>query len=191
MSDTELFSLRLSGTGLSIDQKIPKELATRIVQLLFSNGSGDGEGAGGSSERQRGPASDPKRTSAPGVATSLREYVNQHKAKKITQQIVAIGSYRQARGGKNFFTREELNTGFEDAILQPPGNPTRDIARTISLGWIAPKSGQKNHFYVTGTGESALDANFAGHNGGGPGVRRRGKRRKKAAKKGPSKGATR
>ena len=188
MTDTEQFSLKLSGTGISIDQSITKALATRIVMLVLSDGRVD-ESESDQLKQKGADGGTPIISPTARTATSLREFLNQHKAKKITEQIVAIGSYRQSKGDKNYFSREELDSGFEEAKAQPPGNPTRDIARVIALGWIAQRSGQKNQYYVTATGESAIEANFADHTKGGRGDRRRGKRAK-GAKKVAAKAAT-
>ena len=188
MSETKPFKLKLAGTGISIDQSVSKELASRIVMLVLSDGKSEedqtkrGEAGGAGSETLT-------RKPTANTTTSLREFLNLHKAKKITEQIVAIGSYRQTKGGADHFTRAELDSGFEEAKAQAPGNPSRDIARVITLGWIAPKAGKKNEYYVTGTGEAAIESNFLEHTKGGRGDRRRGKRVKKTAKK-PAKSAT-
>ena len=180
MSDTELFSLKLSGTGLSVDQKISKELATRIMLLVFGDGKTETP-----APRENTPESTTgmRKSAKPVNGVSLREYLNQHEAKKIPQQIVAIGSYRESSSGKDHFTRDELLSGFRDAKVPAPGNPPRDIARTIELGWIAPAGTEKDQYYVTGTGQSAIESNFAEKIAGGRAGRRRGKRGKKAAKK--------
>jgi hypothetical protein len=181
MPETD-FSLKLSGTGLSLDQKVSKELATRIMLLVLGDGTdSDGLRPGGKpplggSELTR------KKLPSLGAATSLREFLNQHDAKKIPQQIAAIGSYLETTNGIDSFTTKALLSGFKDAKVLRPGNPARDIARTVSLGWIAP-AGTRGQYYVTGTGQSAIESNFIGKMKGGRADRRRGKRVRKAAKK--------
>ncbi len=175
MPDTD-FTIKLDGSGLKLDQKVSKELANRIVMLVLSDGKTGDQNDAEPDRLERTPS----RKSGSGRTLSLREYINQHEAKKITQQMTAIGAYYQEKNNLQYFTRAELNGGFEEAKLQPPANPSRDIARTIGEGWIAPKSDADDQYYVTGTGESALEKNFKVPKGG---ARPRKKRAKKAAKK--------
>jgi len=183
MPDTE-YTLKLTGNGVTLDRKISKELGERVAMLIISDGTADvdrdveaksrkdGAGGGGHTE-----------TKPPGLGKkSLREYINSHSAKKIAQQIVAIGSYYQAKNGADTFTREEMEKGFKEGKVPKPSNPSRDIAKTIGYGWIA-EADEDDHYYVTETGETAVTGNFAKEVTKSGGGRRRKRRNKKASKK--------
>jgi hypothetical protein len=183
MTDTEC-SIQLDGGSFKLDQKIPKELAARIAILVISDGKTDlaGDGTGPTGHLGDNAPHSARKPGGFGKASSLREYLDQHEAKKISHEIVCIGSYYQIKNNHNFFTRAELDSGFEEASSQAPANLPRDIKATIGLGWISPKSGGKDPFYVTNTGSSAIDANFKTAKGGSTGRKPRKRAKKKQAK---------
>ena len=182
MTDTE-YSIKLTGP-VNIDRKVSKELGDRVAMLIISDGKANidadtdtkvpKDAGGGASHGATKPATVGK--------TSLREYINSHNAKKIPQQIAAIGSYYQSKNGAETFSREELENGFQAGKVPTPRNIARDIATTISRGWIA-EADEDDHYYVTETGETALAANFAKEVANTGGGRRRKRRNKKAATK--------
>ena len=182
MSDTE-YSLKLIGP-VNIDRKISKELGDRVAMLIISDGKANVDADAESKLRKDGPggAGQGSGKSATVGKTSLREYINSHSAKKIPQQIVAIGSYYQAKNGAETFTREQLDNGFQAGKVPSPRNINRDIATTISRGWIA-EADEDDQYYVTETGETALTGNFAKEVANTGGGRRRKRRNKKAPKK--------
>jgi hypothetical protein len=184
MADTDC-NIKLTGTGLSLDRKISQDLANRIVMLVLSGGkqdpgdrgTGGSGGSGGNVVSQfQDQAATTRAQAAPGQTSSLSEYLNQHAAQKTPQRITGIGQYYQVNTEKNYFTKAELDTGFEDAKVRPPKNLHRDIGLTIRKGWIAPKQGQTKAYYVTGTGEAAIANNFAGDRKGGRKKRGKGKK---------------
>jgi hypothetical protein len=183
MSDTE-YSLRLTGNGVTLDRKISKELGERVAMLIISDGKANVDADVETKLRKDTSGGTSHGGAKPTLAgkTSLREYINSHNAKKIPQQIVAIGSYYQAKNGAETFTRDELENGFQTGKVPPPGNLPRDIATTISRGWIA-EADEDDQYYVTSTGETALAGNFAKEVAKAGGGRRRKRRNKKATTK--------
>jgi hypothetical protein len=179
MADTDC-TIKLTGTGLTLDRKISQDLANRIVMLVLSDGKqdvverGGGDGGGPLPSPDQATAAT-KAQAAPGRTTSLSEYLNQHSVQKTPQRIAAIGQYYQVNTKKSYFTRAELETGFEDARVKVPKNINRDLGLTINKGWIAPKQGQAKAYYVTGTGETAIANNFAGDRKGGRRKKKKGK----------------
>ncbi len=174
MEDAE-FTIKVTGTGLELDRKISQELANKIVMFVLSGGKKDED-----LEDDQGPK-EPAHGTAKSTSLgklSLREYINTHNATKIPQQIVAIGFHCQTKSKAESFAREELEKGFKEGKVPKPANLVRDIATAITRGWIA-ESGEDDQYYVTGTGESALEANFSKDVKGGGG-RKRKKRNKKA-----------
>lgn len=187
MSDTD-FTVKLIGTGLSLDQRVSKELANRIVMLVLSEGHEGGD-TGVDRERGRPVHAGSDRGSAKNPAfgkLSLREYINAHNAKKIPQQIAAIGLHYQTKTNADVFSREQLEKGFKEGKVPKPRNLPRDIATAIGRGWIA-EADEDNQYYITATGESALAANFSkdakDNAGNGRRRRKRGKKSQKRAAK--------
>jgi hypothetical protein len=183
MSDTE-YTLKLTGNGVTLDRTISKELGERVAMLIISDGKANvGDDVGTRLPKDAGVGVGHSGTKSATIGkTSLREYINSHSAKKISQQIVAIGSYYQAKNGTETFTRDELDKGFQAGKVTPPSNIHRDIAKTISNGWIA-EADEDDQYYVTTTGETALTGNFAKEVVNTGGGRRRKHRNKKASKK--------
>jgi len=183
MSDTE-YSLKLTGNGVTLDRKISKELGERVAMLIISDGRTDVESDNETKSRKDATGGSSHGGAKPTIAgkTSLREFINSHNAKKIPQQIVAIGSYYQNKNGGETFTRVELEKGFKTGKVPPPGNLPRDISTAIGRGWIA-EADEDDQYYVTSTGETALAGDFAKEVAKAGGGRRRKRRKMKAAAK--------
>jgi hypothetical protein len=173
MAETE-FTIKVTGTGLELDRTISQELANKIVMFVLSGGKKDDDLGDDQDSREPTPGA-AKNTSLGKV--SLREYINTHNATKIPQQIVAIGVHCQTKTKSDVFTREALEKGFKEGKVGKPGNLPRDISTAIARGWIA-EADEADQYYVTGTGESALAANFSKDVKAGGG-----KKRKKRSKK--------
>jgi hypothetical protein len=152
MSSQAECQIKLSGPGLSVDKQIPEELANRIAMLVLS---------GGKLETLETATKNVERKANSIKNKSVREYLLETKATKIPQQMTAIGSFLlQTQPNKESFTLADLTKGFEDAKESAPGNPHRDIAAAIKKGWIAPRTGEKDSYYVTGTGSTAIENTF-------------------------------
>jgi hypothetical protein len=113
----------------------------------------------------------------------VREFLLQQEAKRIPEQIATMALYLKNHRTTPIFTSKDLVKAFEDAQEPVPKNLPRDIRWTVRIGWIAPKVGLKNTYYLTSSGEAAVGAKFP------PDVRRKtkvtpsGRRaRKRAAK---------
>jgi hypothetical protein len=183
MSDTE-YTLKLTGNGVTLDRKISQELGERVAMLIISDGKanvGDDGGTKLPKDTGGGVGHSGTKTTTIGK-TSLREFINSHNAKQLSQQIVAIGAYSQAKNGAETFTRDELDKGFQAGKVTPPSNIHRDIAKTISNGWIA-EADEDDQYYVTTTGETALSGNFSKEVAKSGGGRRRKRHNKKVPKK--------
>lgn len=182
MSDTE-YSLKLTGNGVTVERKISAQLGERVAMLIISDGKAHVDNDAETIVRKDAAGETHGGTKPTPIGRlSLREYINSHNAKQIPQQIVAIGSYFQAKNGTETFTRDELQNGFQTGKVPPPGNLPRDIATTISRGWIA-EADEDDQYYVTSTGEIALASNFAKEVGKATGGRRRKRRNKMATTK--------
>lgn len=153
MSPQSGYQIKLVGPGLSVDKDLSEDLANRIAMLVLS---------GGKLETPDLPSKDlVQKTKSSMKNKSIREYLLETKATKIPQQMTVVGHYLlETQPSKESFTLADLTKGFEDAKETVPGNPHRDIAAAIKKGWIAPRTGEKDSYYVTGTGQTAIDSAF-------------------------------
>ncbi|MDD5707770.1 MAG: hypothetical protein PHR35_17760, partial [Kiritimatiellae bacterium] len=156
------YRLKLSGEGLDLERDVAPETAHAIVRLVF--GGPLVQAATGAAPAQplvtlpQPPLAAP---AAPAVAAlSVREFMETHNAKRIPEQIATIALFLKQHENLPVFGRKDLVRSFEAAQEPVPKNLPRDIAWTVKNAWIAPKSGAKKSFYLTGTGESAVTAKF-------------------------------
>jgi len=162
------YQVKLTGPGLSVDKELSEELAHRIAMLVLSGGKTE------TPELKSKDFAIPPNASVKGK--SIREYLLETKATKIPQQMTAIGHYLlETQPGKKSFTLADLEKGFGDAKESVPGNPHRDVAQAIKNGWIASRPDEKDSYYVTGTGITAIDSKF-------PKVKHKRRKKKSAAK---------
>jgi hypothetical protein len=94
------------------------------------------------------------------LSTSAREFLLQHEPKRIPEQIATLALYLKTHRNTAAFTNKDLIKTFEDAQEPGPKNLPRDIRWTIRNGWIARKSGMKDTYYLTGSGEEAVRGKF-------------------------------
>lgn len=151
----EKYHVKLDGPGLSLEKEVSEELANRITLLVLSDGKSELRSPSGN-----GGSADPggSETKIALGNKSVGEYLLASSAKKIPQQMTVIGHYILAKLNKQHFSLEELRKGFSDAKESPPRNPHRDINIAIKRGWIA--LGDKDSYYVTGTGMKAIEERF-------------------------------
>jgi hypothetical protein len=62
--------------------------------------------------------------------------------------------------GKNDFTKDDIKLEMQNAAEPIPANLTRDIKWAIGIGFIAKKDQQDDTFYVTTTGQDAVEKGF-------------------------------
>lgn len=162
------YQVKLTGPGLSVDKELSEQLAHRIAMLVLSGGRTE------TPESKSGDSATLPDASVKGK--SIREYLLETKATKIPQQMTTIGHYMlETQPGKKSFTLADLEKGFGDAKESVPGNPHRDLAKAIKNGWIASRPDEKDSYYVTGTGITAIDNKF-------PKVKQKRRKKKSAAK---------
>ena len=148
----EQFDLKLSGEGISIDKKIDRQTALDVMAAVM----GGGVASGGA--RQAAHAG-PFEQSA--VQLSLREFLDEVKATRKPDQIVAIGHYICHQEGQPHFSRDDVKVRFLAAKEPMPANFPRDFGLTIRNAMIAEVHGNPGSFYVTKTGIAAVERNFA------------------------------
>ena len=158
----KMFSLRLSGDGISIEQQIDQRTALQIVQVVM--------GGGAPAAAPQSIGAKPDARSPDGVSLSLREYLDKIGASKKPDQITTIAQFVCEIEGQGDFSRDDIRSRFITAREPPPGNFGRDFAVAERNGWIAEVHGKKNRYYVTAKGAQAINNNFS--NGKGAAARR-------------------
>jgi hypothetical protein len=158
----KMFSLRLSGEGINIEQQIEQRVALQVVQVVMGGGA---------------PVVVPQSTGArpdarppDGVSLSLREHLDKIGASKKPEQITTIAQYVCEIEGQADFSRDDIRSRFITAREPSPGNFGRDFVVALRNGWIAEVHGKKNRYYVTAKGAQAINNNFS--NGKGAAARR-------------------
>lgn len=159
----KMFSLRLSGEGISLEQEVDQRVALQVLQVVMGGGSPVVPNF--SSASSKGDV-----RSAEGVSLSLREYLDKVGASKKPDQITTIAHYVCEYEKQEDFSRDDLRSRFLTAREPPPGNFGRDFSVALRNGWIAEVHGKKNRFYVTAKGAQAINNNFS--NGKGAAARR-------------------
>jgi hypothetical protein len=161
----------VTGVGINFDKPVPEAVAKEILLLVLGGQPSD-------------PRVDHKKTSlkrgSDDTSLSIGEYVESHNAKTIPAKVTAIGNYLHEQDKATTFTKQELLDGFENANEPSPAYFERDVRKAIGAKWIASKRGEKDTYYVTGTGKKALGANFGKTGGRLP---RRARRKTTTAKK--------
>lgn len=159
MSDEvpKMFSLRLSGEGLNIEQEIEQRVALQIVQVVM--------GGGVRLDTTQSSATTSHSRSSDAAPLSLREYLDKIGASKKPEQITTIGHYVCEIEGQPDFSRDDIRSRFIIAREPPPGNFGRDFAVAIKNGWIAEVHGKKNRYYVTAKGAQTISNHFSNGKG--------------------------
>jgi hypothetical protein len=159
MAGEKGFRLKLTGDGISVDRTVSAEIAHQVVAIALGAPLAAPEPVRQSSDGAPGIREAP--TGAAGrTAPSVREFLLQQEAKRIPEQIATMALYLKNHRTTPVFTRKDLVKTFEDAQEPVPKNLPRDIRWTVRIGWIAPKLGLKNTYYLTSSGEAAVGAKF-------------------------------
>lgn len=154
------FELKLSGEGITVERKIGREAARKILDVVLG-----GSGMAPSVVNRPTPS---VRHASPGNAagrqqmTSIREFLDECKARRNPDKIAAIGAYLIDYEGATTFQRGDVKSKFRSAGEAPPGNFSRDFSWVVSNGWIAEDVNESGQFYVTGTGRKAIEERFSG-----------------------------
>jgi hypothetical protein len=140
-AEDEKFHLVLSGSGLELDMVIDSAKAGRIASIAIQSSTRDVEAL---------------RTDVPPAPTSPRDYAAHLSHGTIPEKICAFGSFLKVNRGTTSFGRGELMEVFQEAGEPIPRNLPRDLAKTVRLGWIAPRPGERGKYYVTNAGFAAI-----------------------------------
>jgi hypothetical protein len=146
------YALTLKGDGISIDRKIPADIAVQIVSLAMGGGA-----SGVSSSGPQGPTTQQR---TPGPTVAIREFLNEVSAKRNPDKITAMAVYLRDHQGRDSFSRDDVKSLFRKAGESVPANYSRDFGLALSSGWIAEDHATSGEYYVTKSGDDALAEEF-------------------------------
>jgi hypothetical protein len=159
--DAATYELKIEGCGLSLSRKID-EVALRSILHVILGGNELLKGFPDSNEPSGAQTMVGSATDGPRSRVSLREHLTATAAKRNPDKILAIADYLERVEGLHGFAKDDIKARFRSAGESPPGNFPRDFAWTVSNGWIAEDAHIKGQYYVTRTGQSAIEAGFSG-----------------------------
>lgn len=160
MSNESVYKVKIEGDGLTFEREIPKEIGEKILMLILS----------GTSQPFPTPKSVEHPLTTPHEETqtphkhhsdlSIREFLDEHNAKRNPDIITAAGQYLGVHENMQYFTKEDILNAFESAAESAPKNFSRDLKWAIKIGWVAEKRGTNDTYYVTSSGKNAVNASF-------------------------------
>lgn len=152
------YQVKIEGGGLILERDVSEEIGRQIVVLIMTEGQT--RALPGEPGPQEGVPESPAEMARGDTDHSIGEYLLAHNAKRNPDKIAAIGLFIKDIEGRKTFTRDDILRKFEEAAEPVPKNLARDIKWTRKNRWIAPKTGQKDTYYITGTGMGAVKAKF-------------------------------
>ena len=160
MADKEAYSVKLTGPGVTIDREVSKELAEQVVLLVMT---GQVSTAAAAPPTPPVGYGSPTPSPSPGVPgdLSVREFLDQTDAKRVPDKITAMAVFLRDVRKQSHFQRADMVEQFQAAHERVPKNLSRDIAWAAKAGWIAPKVGTNDTYYVTKSGGDAVAARFS------------------------------
>jgi len=173
----EAFTVTIKGPGVSVEQKVSRELANRAVLLVLSGGTTTAKPTLEAPARQ-----EPPRPEGDEPPPSISEFFAAHAAKRHIEKITAIGQFLKQYAGKATVGRSDLVAQFELASEPPPKNLGRDLDWAVKVGWIAPQSDDPDKYYVTRSGLEAVQKSFPDDLRGKTKITQGARRKKRTAK---------
>lgn len=159
----EKYEVKVKGPGIAADRNVTLPKALAVLQIIFgqeySPPSALAPGGGLSSLAiQKAPTLG----TGKGQRLSVREYLAEVAGKSIHAKIATVGRYIRDFEGLNDFSRDDIKARFRSAGELMPGNYPRDFQKAIQAGWIGEDPQNRGRFYVTRTGDEAIDRKFDG-----------------------------
>ncbi|GIW40767.1 MAG: hypothetical protein KatS3mg076_1344 [Candidatus Binatia bacterium] len=157
----ETYRICIEGEGLKLEREVPREVADRVLLLILTGREEPKAPADlrhpGSADASGGITGPPTRTSV-----SVREYLDDCRARRNPDKIAAIGTFLREHRAQETFTRADLERLFQEAAERVPKNLARDLKWAVRVGWIAPKPGERGAYFVTTRGSEVVHSKFPG-----------------------------
>jgi hypothetical protein len=160
MSNESMYKVKIEGDGLAFEREISKEIAEKILILIFSGSNLVFPTPKPAEVFPIATAEDTGEAHDNNSDLSVREFLDEHNAKRNPDIITAAALFLSTYESKQYFTREDILIAIEAAAEPSPKNFSRDLKWAIKIGWVAEKRGTKDTYYVTSTGKSAVNTSF-------------------------------
>lgn len=147
----ETFRVTVTGVGIEIEREVSANRLPLIMSAIMGTDFPNG---------QTDSMSVTQKVFDSSSRMSLREFLDEVKATRKPDQIVAIGQYMALHEKRDTFTRDDIKTRFQSAREPLPANFPRDFGVAITKGMIAEDHSQHGVFYVTRTGARAVEQRF-------------------------------
>lgn len=151
------YKVTLHGPGISFDRAVGRVEAEGLLVFLLTGQSPSGAQSPPSTVRGRAAGATPE---FDGTPLSFREFLDACEPKRLPDKIAAAGVFLKQHQGVMTFTSRDVIDQFEAAGEPRPGNFTRDMAWAVKIGWIAPKTGEKDVYFVTNQGTKVVEQRF-------------------------------
>jgi hypothetical protein len=151
VGEERLYAFSLKGAGMNFAREVDEPTARALLHIALG-------GPAAVQDEQTKPASN--RREQKSGSQSVREFLNEHQAKRNPEKIAAVGEYL-ASTGVSSFSKDDLLSQFRIARESMPRNFRRDLTWTVATGWIAEDPQNPGNFYVTQTGKNAVEGNFS------------------------------
>lgn len=96
-----------------------------------------------------------------GEVLSIRKYLQEVKAERNPDAIVAIAAFLADHLGWDKFTTADLKSQFRNAGLRVPRNLSRDLKWTEAIGWVEREPEESGYYKLTDEGRMALEEKFS------------------------------
>lgn len=149
----ELFKIKLTGPGVSVDREVDQKTALAVVAALMG-----GEKLVSVPEL-RAPHPVTLKRANDSSRLSLREFLSETDARTSKERITAIGHYLCTFEDQDSFSLDDIRKGYRTAREILPKNLHRDFGNVCKAGWTHP-SGVAGKYYVTNTGLAQLESRF-------------------------------
>lgn len=164
MSERE-YTIKIDGPGLSFEHIVNEKIAKQMMVAVLTGDNiqpnisqSNAKKFHDSSKTEELPEDSTISNAQPEL--SLREFLSQKEASRNPDKIAAIALYLKQYRKRNLFSKSDIIEGFEMAAEPVPANISRDLRWTLKNGWIAPKTGDNDLYYITSTGQNVVEQKF-------------------------------
>ncbi len=165
MSGSQSYKISIEGFGLSLEREVPQDIGEKVVVLLLTGQSTEvtsrQDNKNSNSEASNPFQEESKANPSQDSNISVREYLDNNNAKRVPDKVTTIGDYLRIHSNQADFDRSDLVTQLENAAERVPRNLARDIKWAMKAGWIAPRNGMQDRYYVTNSGQNAVSEKFS------------------------------
>jgi hypothetical protein len=159
----EKYEVRVKGPGIAAEKNVALPKALSVLQIIFGQDISAISPLGSEGVLVKsGSAGTGTSETARTQPLSVREFLAQVAGKSIHAKIAAAGRYMRDYEGLSDFSRDDIKVRFRSAGELMPGNYPRDFQKAVQVGWIGEDPQNRGRFYVTRTGDEAIDRKFEG-----------------------------